>query len=75
MSRVLFFVLLAVVIWLLYRGVTRRAGERELPAARSATGEDMVSCARCGVNLPKSEARSEGAQFFCRDNPRCIASP
>ena len=75
MSRVLFFVLLAVVIWLLYRGATRRTGERELPAARSASGEDMVSCARCGVNLPRSEARPEGALFYCRDNPRCIASP
>jgi uncharacterized protein len=75
MSRVLFFVLLAVVIWLLYRGVTRRGAERELPAARSATGEDMVSCARCGVNLPRSEAAQDGARYVCRDNPRCVPAP
>jgi hypothetical protein len=34
----------------------------------------MVACARCGVNLPRSEAKAEGNAFLCRDNPRCIAS-
>ena len=72
MGRVLFFVLLALVIWLLYRGVTRRKGEGELPPARSTAGEDMVSCARCGVNLPRSEAAMDGARYVCRDNPRCV---
>lgn len=43
--------------------------------ARSPKGEDMVACARCGVNLPRSEARVEGETYVCRDNPRCIAGP
>ena len=33
----------------------------------------MVACARCGVNMPRSDAREDGALFYCRDNPRCIA--
>ena len=35
---------------------------RENPRrATSATGEDMISCSRCGVNLPRSDAREESA--------------
>jgi len=34
-------------------------------------GEDMVACARCGVNLPRSDAQEAAGAFYCRDNPRC----
>ena len=34
-------------------------------------GEDMVTCARCGVNLPRSEALEAAGSFRCKDNPRC----
>ena len=74
MGRILFLLIIAFLIYLLFKGFLRaqtRRGEED----RREKVEDMVACARCGVNLPKSEARSEGAQFFCRDNPRCIASP
>ncbi len=74
MGRILFLLIIAFLIYLLFKGFLRaqtRRGEED----RKEKVEDMVACARCGVNLPKSEARSEGAQFFCRDNPRCIASP
>ena len=74
MGRILFLLIIAFLIYLLFKGFLRaqtRRGEED----RTEKVEDMVACARCGVNLPKSEARSEGAQFFCRDNPRCIASP
>ena len=74
MGRILFLLIIAFLIYLLFKGFLRaqtRRGEED----RKEKVEDMVACARCGVNLPKSEARSEGAQFVCRDNPRCIASP
>jgi uncharacterized protein len=74
LGRILFLLIIAFLIYLLFKGFLRaqtRRGEED----RKEKVEDMVACARCGVNLPKSEARSEGAQFFCRDNPRCIASP
>jgi len=74
MGRVLFILLLALVIWALLRNFIRRQAraEGQGPAARTPVGEDMVSCVRCGVNLPRSEARAEGTLFVCRDNPRCI---
>jgi len=74
LGRILFLLIIAFLIYLLFKGFLRaqtRRGEED----RKEKVEDMVACARCGVNLPKSEARSESAQFFCRDNPRCIASP
>jgi hypothetical protein len=55
-----------------FRAQTRRKAEM---AVRSEKTEDMVACARCGVNLPRSEAEPQGNAFICRDNPRCIAGP
>ncbi len=76
MARLLIIVALGFVIWLLVRGFLRRQDVSQSGAApaRSAIGEDMVSCARCGVNMPRSEARMDGSSFVCRDNPRCIES-
>ena len=41
------------------------------PEAKSKDVEDMVACARCGVNMPRSEAVAEGDAYHCKDNPRC----
>ena len=73
MGRLLFFVIVAIVIWLLWKGSVRLTERPGGPgtARNAARGEDMVTCARCGVNMPRSEAREEGGVFVCRDNPRC----
>jgi late competence protein required for DNA uptake (superfamily II DNA/RNA helicase) len=34
----------------------------------------MVACARCGVHMPRSEAKIDAGTFYCRDNPRCTAA-
>jgi formylmethanofuran dehydrogenase subunit E len=31
----------------------------------------MVTCTRCGVNLPRSEARTEDGKLVCASNPQC----
>jgi hypothetical protein len=31
----------------------------------------MVACARCGVNVPRSETREEGGRLVCAANPNC----
>jgi hypothetical protein len=53
------------------RGFGRKRVSEDEAAARSARGEDMVTCARCGVNMPRSEARESAGAWYCRDNPRC----
>jgi uncharacterized protein len=76
LGRVLFFLLIGVLIWLLWRGslrVTGRGAHGEL--RKTERGEDMVVCARCGVHLPRSEAREEQGRLVCRDNPRCRPAP
>lgn len=74
MGRIVILLIIAFLVWLVFRGFFRANTRGEARAPASTTqGEDMVACARCGVNMPRSDARAEGALFYCRDNPRCIA--
>ena len=76
MGRIVFLLIIAFLIYLLFKGFLRaqtRRGEEDRKNEQKV--EDMVACARCGVNLPRSDAKPEGALFYCRDNPRCIAGP
>jgi len=72
MGRILFWLLIAVLAWWFVKGVLKATRARdETIASRTTQGEDMVVCARCGVNMPRSEAREEGGRFFCLNNPQC----
>jgi uncharacterized protein len=63
---------LALVVWWLVKGFSRgKVGSAEVPPERSVRGEDMVACARCGVNLPRSDAREDAGRFYCVNNPHC----
>ena len=77
MGRIVILLIIAFLVWLVFRSFFRAQVRSAQPPveSRSAKGEDMVACSRCGVNLPRSEARNEGSAYFCRDNPRCIAGP
>ena len=76
MGRIVFLLIIVLLVYLVFRGFFRVQTRRKAEdAARAVKGEDMVACARCGVNLPRSEAEPRGNAFVCRDNPRCIASP
>jgi uncharacterized protein len=69
MSRVLFFVLLAIVVYMLVRSMKRRSG-RSAPSPGPATPEVMVSCATCGLHLPRGEALLLGDRYFCCEEHR-----
>jgi uncharacterized protein len=68
MTRLIFIVIAVVaVIWLLRRAIAGpRRGAGDGPPPGPAQGE-LVACAHCGVNLPKSEARSAGGSFYCSE--------
>jgi uncharacterized protein len=68
LGRLLFFLLLALIIWWVVRGLLKRG---RADGAKTPPTEDMVACARCGVNMPKSEARAESGRYFCVNNPHC----
>ena len=75
MGRILLLAIIAFLIWLIFRGFFRAQVKKSDAPANLPRGEDMVACARCGVNLPRSEAREESGTFYCRDNPRCLGAP
>jgi uncharacterized protein len=73
LGRIILLLIIGFAVYLVFRGFFRvqtRDGDSE---KRAVKAEDMVACARCGVHLPRSEARSEAGAFYCRDNPRCGA--
>ena len=75
MARIVLLFVIGFVVYLLLRRFLRaqaRDDEHSHPD-RAAKSEDMVACARCGVHLPRSEARAEAGLFYCQDNPRCRA--
>jgi uncharacterized protein len=50
----------------------RRAGEaQQRNAPKTAAGEAMVRCARCGVYLPRAEATPVPEGFRCGD-AKCL---
>src|SRR5438270_11516126 len=73
MGRILTLLVIAALVYLVFRGFFRsQVRERESPRhATSAQGEDMIACARCGVNLPRSDAREEAGRWVCQGNPHC----
>jgi uncharacterized protein len=73
LARVLLLLIIAFLIYLIFRGFFRAQTRKSEAAAKAAASEDMVACARCGVNVPRSEAAMKDGVFYCKDNPRCRA--
>jgi uncharacterized protein len=73
LSRIVLLLIIGFLVYLAFRGFLRKQSRDGERSARDGKGEDMVACARCGVNLPRSEARGEAGVFTCQDNPRCRA--
>ena len=74
MGRILLLLLLAFIIYLVFRALFRSQVKKEdapPPSATSAEGEEMVACARCGVNVPRSETREADGRRICASNPNC----
>lgn len=61
-----FLLVIAVIVLVLWLArAARRAPERTGAPKRPAALEDMVSCAHCGVHLPRSEALPGRGGLFC----------
>ena len=73
MGKILSLLVIAALAYLVFRGVFR-SGVRDAEGggrARAKSGEDMVACVRCGVNLPRSSAREVRGGWVCEGNPDC----
>jgi uncharacterized protein len=64
-SKLLFLILAAVAVYLVFAGASRR---RERHA--ELRPETMVPCAYCGIHLPRSEALEVDGRYFCGQEHR-----
>jgi uncharacterized protein len=73
LGRLLFFGLIAVLVFWAIRSYRRGLKKRQEETHKeppSIEGEDMVRCTHCGVHLPKSESLLSDGKFFCSDEHR-----
>jgi uncharacterized protein len=71
MGRILFFVLLAALVYVGWQWM-QRAGRRETAARDDAKPlpQAMVSCSACGLHLPRQEALVADDRFYCCEEHR-----
>lgn len=69
MGRLLVLVLIVVaIVWLARRALRAPGSDHGDGVARKPDVQgELVSCARCGVHLPRSEARESGGAVFCSE--------
>ena len=62
MRLVVLIVLIVLAVWLIRRAFRAATGKpRQAPPIQG----DLVACARCGMHLPRNEAREAGGQLYC----------
>ena len=62
--KILLLIAFVFVVLALIRAY-QRSLNKPPTARRESTVEDMVKCAQCGVNMPRSEAIYSGGEFYC----------
>jgi uncharacterized protein len=72
MGRILFFVLLGVAAYVVYRWwrAAQRIERARTEAAAKGRSEAIVRCAVCGLNLPQSDALAAGGRWYCSEEHR-----
>jgi uncharacterized protein len=65
LSKLLVLIVLGVAIYLLFKNYQRSLNRPDSTTPAERGPEDMVKCAHCGVNLPRSEAIFSQGEFFC----------
>lgn len=65
MGKLLVLVVLGVAVYLLFKNYQRSLKRPDNSPPGERGPEDMVKCAHCGVNLPRSEAILSQGEFFC----------
>ena len=73
MGRMLVLILVVVLVVWLIRRAFRSPASRDSAAA--PLQGDLVACARCGVNLPRSEARALGSELYCSEEHARLGKP
>ena len=66
MGRLIVLILLVVfAVWLIRRALRASTKGRDAQAKPPGEIGELVRCARCGVHLPRAEARLAGGLLYC----------
>ena len=57
--------LLAIIVWLLYRILQRYAGSMQPQDREASAVSTMVQCAHCGLHLPEEESLCVNGKHYC----------
>jgi len=72
LGRILIFVIIGFLIWLIFRGLFKSA-QKPRDGPPQTKSDDMVPCSVCGVHIPKAEALAQiDGGYRCRDGDACI---
>ena len=63
MRLIVLVALLVLAVWLIRRAL--RASSTTSHQKPGPIQQDLVSCARCGMHLPRAEAREAGGRLYC----------
>jgi uncharacterized protein len=73
MRLVVLIVFVVLAVWLIRRAFLTSNKSRQGPPPKQG---DLVACARCGMHLPRNEAREAGGRLYCgEEHARLGAGP
>jgi uncharacterized protein len=76
MTKLVLIVLaVALLLWLLFGRRRGDASQRKREPRASGAAEEMVSCAQCGVHLPRSDALAARGLHYCSSAHRDQSAP
>ena len=56
-----------ILVWLVRRALHGRQGGAARPPDTAVTPGELISCAHCGVHLPRAEARPADTGLYCSE--------
>ena len=70
MGKVLLLLVIAFIVYVLFKGFLK-SSVKNAQEEKRIEGEDLVQCAKCGVQMPMSDAVVKDGSFTCRDPVNC----
>jgi uncharacterized protein len=70
LSKFLLLIVAVIVVYFVVKSLARKRRDPE----RTSPGEQMVACAHCRVNLPRSEAIEVAGRFYCSEEHRRLGT-
>ena len=81
MGKIVFLFIIAVLGWVLFKGLGKKGGgaspptedsSRQKKSSAAIATENMVKCHRCGVLMPESESMMLDGNISCHDPAHCL---